>query len=158
MKYRHNYPIPVAAARAGFSTAAGYRLAGDPRLPSQKPSPRGRRRPYPLADIFETEIIPLLSASPGLRAVAVFEGRAAKRIDQRRHPELDAGVRRTMERRIRAWRAVHGPEQEVIFRQTHAPGRIGLSDFTAMADLGVTVAGVPLDHLLYHFRLPWPGF
>ena len=27
-----------------------------------------------------------------------------------------------------------------------------------MADLSVSVAGVPLDHLLYHFRLPWSGF
>ncbi len=105
-----------------------------------------------MATIFEAEIVPLLAASPGLRAAAVFEEM------QRRHPELDAGVRRTMERRIRAWRAVHGPEQEVMFRQTHQPGRMGLSDFTDMADLGVTVANVPLDHLLYHFRLPWSGF
>ena len=52
-----------------------------------------------------------------------------------------ASVRRTLERRIRAWRAVHGPEQEVIFRQDHAPGRLGLSDFTAMGELGVTIAG-----------------
>jgi hypothetical protein len=152
MKFRHTDPIPVAAARAGFSTAKGYRLAGDPRLPSQRQEPRGRRRPDPLAALFEAEIVPLLTASPGLRAIAVFEEM------QRRHPELDAGVRRTMERRIRAWRAVHGPEQEVIFRQTQVPGRMGLSDFTDMADLGVTVAGVRLDHLLYHFRLPWSGF
>jgi hypothetical protein len=152
MKFRHTDPIPVAAARAGFSTATGYRLAEDPRRPSQRQEPRGRRRPDPLAALFEAEIVPLLTASPGLRAIAVFEEM------QRRHPELDAGVRRTMERRIRAWRAVHGPEQEVIFRQTQVPGRMGLSDFTDMADLGVTVAGVPLDHLLYHFRLPWSGF
>jgi hypothetical protein len=152
MKFRHNNPIPIAAARAGFSAATGYRLAQDPRPPSQRQNPRGRRRPDPLADIFEAEIVPLLTASPGLRAVAVFEEM------QRRHPDLDAGVRRTMERRIRAWRAVHGPEQEVIFRQTHMPGRMALSDFTAMADLGVSVAGAPLDHLLYHFRLPWSGF
>ena len=46
----------------------------------------------------------------------------------------------------------------MIFRQTQVPGRMGLSDFTDMADLGVTVAGVSLDHLLYHFRLPWSGF
>ena len=152
MKFRHVAPIPVAAARAGFSAATGYRLAGHPQPPSQRQEPRRRRRPDPLAALFEAEIVPLLTASPGLRAVAVFEEM------QRRHPELDAGVRRTMERRIRAWRAVHGPEQEVIFRQTHVPGRMGLSDFTDMADLGVTVAGVPLDHILYHFRLPWSGF
>jgi hypothetical protein len=102
--------------------------------------------------LFEAEIVPLLTASPGLRAVAIFEEMC------RRHPELDAGVRRTMERRVRAWRALHGPDQEVIFRQVHEPGRMGLSDFTDMADLGVTIAGEPLQHLLYHFRLPWSGF
>jgi len=39
-------------------------------------------------------------------------------------------VRRTLERRIRAWRAIHGEEQDVIFRQVQEPGRLGLSDFT----------------------------
>lgn len=27
-----------------------------------------------------------------------------------------------------------------------------------MSNLGVTIAGEPLDHLLYHFRLVWSGF
>jgi len=54
--------------------------------------------------------------------------------------------------------ALHGPEQEVIFRQVHEPGRLGLSDFTDMGHLGVTVAGVPLPHRLYHFRLAFSGF
>lgn len=76
----------------------------------------------------------------------------------RRHPELDAGVRRTLERRIRSWRALHGAEQEVIFRQTHEPGRIGLSDFTDMNAAGITIAGIALDHRLYHFRLAYSGF
>src|SRR5205085_7147711 len=51
-----------------------------------------------------------------------------------------------------------GPEQEVIFRQTLPPGRLGLSDFTDMGDLGIVVAGTPLDHRLYHFRLAYSGF
>lgn len=152
MKFRHNDGVAVAAARAGFSTATGYRLAGEPELPSQKAVPRGRRRPDPLADIFLAEIVPMLKAAPGLRAIAIFEEM------QRRHPELRPGVRRTMERRIRAWRALHGEDQEVIFRQVHEPGKMGLSDFTDMADLGVMVAGVLLDHRLYHFRLVWSGF
>jgi hypothetical protein len=84
--------------------------------------------------------------------VAIFEELC------RRHPELDGRIRRTLERRIRTWRAIHGPEQEVIFRQTHEPGRLGLSDFTEMKDEEVTIAGVPLDHRLYHFRLMWSGF
>ena len=46
----------------------------------------------------------------------------------------------------------------MIFRQIHTPGKMGLSDFTAMGKLGVTVAGAPLDHRLYHFRLAYSGF
>ena len=152
MKFRHSDGVATAAAKAGFSTASGYRIGHDPQLPSNKASVRGRRRPDPLADIFDAEVVPLLREAPGLRSVAVFEEML------RRHPDLGAGVRRTLERRIRSWRALHGEEQEVIFRQTHEPGRMGLSDFTDMADLGVHVAGAPLDHRLYHFRLVWSGF
>jgi transposase InsO family protein len=63
-----------------------------------------------------------------------------------------------MERRIRSWRALQGPERDVIFRQVHEPGRMGLSDFTDMAELGVRIAGVGVDHRLYHFRLACSGF
>jgi len=63
----------------------------------------------------------------------------------RRPPELGAGMRRTLERRIRAWRAVNGPGQEVIFRQEHPPSRMGLSDFTDVSDLRGTIAGQPLS-------------
>lgn len=94
----------------------------------------------------------MLTAAPELRAVAIFEEM------QRRHPDLPDGTRRTLERRIRAWRALHGANQDVIFRQVHEPGRMGLSDFTDMADLGVTIAGIQLDHRLYHFRLAYSGF
>lgn len=152
MKLRQDHPIETAAAKAGLSRATGYRIVQDPRLPSQRDRPRERRRPDPLEHIFDAEVVPLLQAAPGLRAVAVFEEML------RRHPELPPGIRRTLERRIRAWRALHGEDREVIFRQVHEPGRLGLSDFTDMGALGVTVAGQPLDHLLYHFRLPWSGF
>jgi hypothetical protein len=77
---------------------------------------------------------------------------------RRRHPEIGAGVRRTLERRIRAWRALNGAEQDVVFRQEHPPGRLGLSDFTDMGDHSVNIAGVPLDHRLYHFRLAFSGW
>ncbi len=152
MKHRQNDPVPLAAAKSGFSQATGYRLGQEPQLPSQRDSERGRRRPDPLAHIFDSEIVPLLQAAPGLRAVAIYEEIC------RRHPDLDRGIRRTMERRIRTWRAIHGADQEVIFRQIHEPGQMGLSDFTNMGDIHVAIAGVPLDHRLYHFRLMWSGF
>ena len=152
MQFRKSDPAAVAAAKAGFSPATAYRLAKDPRLPSQKKAPRARRRPDPLESVWDSEVVPMLKAAPGLRPIGVLEEL------RRRHPELGAGVRRTLERRIRNWRAIHGPEQEVIFRQEHPPGRMGLSDFCDMRNLNVSVAGVPLDHRLYHFRLPFSGF
>ncbi len=152
MKLRRTNPIVKAAAKAGFSSATAYRIEQDPQPPSQKAAARERRRPDPLVAVWESEIVPLLRGAPGLRPIAVFEEML------RRHPELGAGVRRTLERRVRAWRAQHGPEREVIFRQVHEPGRLGLSDFTDMAGLGVTIAGEPLPHRLYHFRLAWSGF
>jgi len=152
MKFRQDNSIEVAAAKASISRATGYRIEQDPRLPSQKKQPRERRRPDPLEHIFDAEVVPLLKTAPGIRAVAIYQEML------RRHPDLHEGIRRTLERRIRSWRAIHGEEQEVIFRQTHEPGRLGLSDFTDMSSLGVTIAGGPLDHLLYHFRLVWSGF
>jgi len=152
MNFRRSDSLQAAAAKAAFSTASAYRLEADPRLPSQKQTSRIRRRPDPLAGIFDEEVVPMLREAPGLRAVAIFEELL------RRYPDLSPKVRRTLERRVRAWRAVHGPEQEVIFRQVHKPGRLGLSDFTDMNDLAITVSGIPLDHRLYHFRLVYSGF
>lgn len=152
MTNRHTDDTTVAAAKAGFSTATGYRIEADPRLPSQKKVPRGRRRPDPLVDIWDSAILPILKASPGIRAIAVV-GEI-----RRRHPEISPGIRRTLERRMRAWRALAGPEQDVMFRQEHPPGRMGLSDFTDTSTLGITVAGHVLEHRLYHFRLAFSGF
>ena len=152
MSLRQREAAGIAAAKAGFSAASAYRIERDPRLPSQKKAPRGRRRPDPLAAVWDSEVVPLLHSVPDLRPIAVFEE------IQRRHAEIGTGVRRTLERRIRAWRALNGAERDVIFRQEHPPGRLGLSDFTDMRDLGVGIAGVVLDHRLYHFRLAFSGW
>ena len=104
--------------------------------------PRRRRRraadggPIRWPRFGTAEIVPILKAAPGIRAIAVLEE------IRRRHPEISPGIRRTLERRMRAWRALAGPEQDVIFRQEHPPGRLGLSDFTDTSVLGITIAGV----------------
>ena len=152
MKSRLTVKKPAADAQAEISLRTAYRIENEPRLPSQMPRPRGRRRPDPLIAIFDIEIVPMLEAAPDLRPIAIFEEM------QRRHPEVPDGVRRTMERRIRQWRAMNGKDRDVIFRQVQEPGRLGLSDFTEMGDLAVRVAGADLDHRLYHFRLACSGF
>ena len=59
---------------------------GDPLPPTRESKPRGRRRPDPLADIFETDVVPILENRPGIRPVGVFEEL------MRRHPGLGPGV------------------------------------------------------------------
>ncbi|RPI39747.1 MAG: IS21 family transposase, partial [Betaproteobacteria bacterium] len=73
MKHKLTEGLPRAAARAGLSVATAYRIEQDSRLPSQKKTPRGRRRPDPLAEIFDAEVVPLLKGASGIRPVAVLE-------------------------------------------------------------------------------------
>jgi hypothetical protein len=152
MDLRHQHSQRIAAAKAGFSERTARRIDRDPRLPSQKKPARRpwRTREDPLAEVRQPVIVPLLEAAPGLRAVTILEELA------RRYPDRDWDrARRTLERR---WKARHGPDKEVIFRQDHAPGRRGLSDLTDASSLGITVAGAPLDHRLSHFALAYSGW
>ena len=92
MRFRRSDTPAAAAAKASFSTATAYRIENHPGRPSQNKTTRGRRRPDPLAGIFDEEVVPMLQASPQLRPVALFEEL------RRRHPQLAPGVRRTLER------------------------------------------------------------
>jgi hypothetical protein len=155
MQFRRHDMQRRAAARAGISERTARRIERDPRAPSQKAASQARSRQVadPLDGLWQTDILPLLQSSPGLRPVTLLEEM------RRRHPDRDwPRLRRTLERRLRAWRGLYGPEREVIFRQVHPPGQQGLSDFTDMAELGVSVAGEALRHRLYHFALACSGW
>ena len=75
--------------------------------------------------------------------------------DRNHYPD---GQLRTLQRRLKHWRATEGPPKEVFFTQNHEPGRLCASDFTHMAELGVTIAGEPFDHLVYHFVLTYSNW
>jgi transposase len=143
----------VAAARAGISERSARRLAAAAGLPSQRRKPRGRTRSDPLAGLWDEIIMPMLRQVPLLRATTVMEEIG------RDHPgRLDERHLRTLQRRIAHWRATEGPEREIIFRQDHPPGYQSLCDFTEPASFEVTIAGVPFDHLLFHFWLAFSGW
>jgi hypothetical protein len=77
---------------------------------------------------------------------------------QRQYPgKFNEPVLRTLQRRIKQWKAIQGPAKEVMFRQIHQPGSLGVSDFTHPKDIKVTINGVPFEHIFYHFRLPYSG-
>ncbi len=95
----------------------------------------------------------MLEAAPGLRPITLLDELA------RRYPDrVGRSFRRTLERRVAVWKALNGDANDVIFPQVQQPGRMGLSDFTDVNDLGVMVGGQPLEHRLYHFALACSGF
>jgi len=64
---------------------------------------------------------PLLAKDSALQAVTL------RHHLQGAHPLAfpDDRIRRTLERRVRQWRALSGPEHCIIFRQTPEPGYMG---------------------------------
>jgi hypothetical protein len=78
---------------------------------------------------------------------------------QRHYPgQYGPSALRTLQRRMRQWRAARGSEREGYFAQEHPPGRQGLSDFTDAGELGITIADVPFAHRLYQFALAHSGW
>ena len=78
---------------------------------------------------------------------------------QRRQPgRFQDGQLRTLQRRVKRWRALAGRPKEVFFEQRYEPGALGQSDFTYMTALEIRIQGQPFDHLLYHFVLPYSNW
>jgi hypothetical protein len=146
--------LAVAAAKSGMSekTARRYRDLG--RLPEQvRPRHDWRTRPDPFEGGAWEEVRAHLVREPGLEARTLFE------VLQRQYPGRFAdGQLRTLQRRVKIWRALEGPPREVYFPQVHEPGRLGESDFTHMTSLGVTLAGRSFEHLIYHFVLTYSNW
>jgi hypothetical protein len=143
----------IAAAKAGMNekTARKYLRAGC--LPSElKVERHWRTRKDSFEDVWP-EIEAQLSANPGLEAQTVFMAL------QRKYPDRFAdGQLRTLQRKVKHWRATEGPAQEVYFVQEHRPGELCESDFTHLTELDVTIDGQPFPHLLYHFVLTYSNW
>ena len=148
MKIRKSKSQVLAAAKAGISERSARRIESSVTLPSQNPRRYWRSRADPFAQVWESEVVPLLQRAPKLMAITLL------RKLQDDHPDrFPDGMLRTLQRHIRHWRALEGPPKEVFFPQEHAPGHRGLSDFTAMGELRITIADAPFVHILYHFVL-----
>jgi hypothetical protein len=138
----------LAAAKAGMDPKTARDYLRDQRLPSERKADRTwRTRPDPFTGVWD-EIREQVTANPGLEAKTLFEAL------QRKYPgQFADGKLRTLQRRLKHWRATDGPEREVFFAQQHVAGRLGQSDFTHMNELGITIGGQSFPHMLYHFVL-----
>src|SRR5580700_3937372 len=139
--------LKKAAMKAGMDRKSARKYRDHDQLPRACQPRTWRTRPDPLALVWP-ELEVMLQRQPGLQAVTLLQWL------QGVYPgSYPSSIRRTLERRVRRWRAQHGPAKEVYFAQVHEPGRLGASDFTRMNSLDVTIAGEPFDHLVYHFVL-----
>lgn len=152
-QHRNKLTQVAAAAKTGISERSARRIEHMDALPSQRPLRNWRTRGDPLMHVWDAEIVPLLQSDVQLNAVTLLEE------IQRRYPgQYGSDVLRTLQRRMRQWRATHGAEREVYFAQEHPPGRQGLSDFTVADDLLVEITGVAFPHRLYQFAMAHSGW
>ena len=154
MKYRQKQStLTQAAAKAGMDrkTAGKYLQSG--KLPSQMKKPHTwRTRQDPFEEVWE-EVKEKLGDNPGFEALTLFE------YLQRKYPgKFSDGQLRTLQRRIKVWRATEGPGREVFFSQKHIPGELCQSDFTDMSKMRITICSQPFSHLLYHFVLTYSNW
>jgi len=145
--------LGLAAAKAGMDekTARKYRSLG--KLPHEvKVEHSWRTREDPFEEVW-AGVEEKLRINPRLEAKTLFEDL------QRRNPgRFGDGQLRTLQRRVKIWRALQGPPREVYFPQVHKAGELCQSDFTSMNSLGVTIQRQPFEHLLYHFVLTYSNW
>jgi hypothetical protein len=145
--------LSVAAAKSGMSESTARKYLRHRRLSSQVKAERAwRTREDPFEEDW-SEVQLKLEINPGLESKTLFEWL------QRSSPgRYSDGQLRTLQRRIKQWRALAGPAKEVFFDQHHKPGELCESDFTHMSGLGITINSVPFNHLIYHFVLTYSNW
>lgn len=150
LKMAEGKTIEAAAAVADMSARSAHNWKAGP-LPSQaKKSRHWRTRLDPFGGVWEADIVPLLERDDAgaLEATTILSELG------RRHGErFDERHLRTLQRRVRDWRALLGPGKEVFFEQEHVPGREAAIDFTDCSTLRVSIAGQFFAHLLFQFIL-----
>jgi hypothetical protein len=145
--------IGQAAMKADMDRKTARRYVATGKLPSERAQPRWwRTRRDPFAEDWPT-VAAMLAATPTLEAQTVLELLIAKQPERYNETHL-----RTLQRRIRRWRAEYGPQREVWFSQAHRPGEAAQTDFTSTGELGVTIGGQRFAHLLCVTVLPYSNW
>ena len=145
--------LGASALRAGMhrNTARRYMELGS--LPSETKEPRSwRTREDPFVEDWPA-IVERLEAAPELESKALFEHLIAECPGRYQEGQL-----RTLQRRVKQWRAEHGPPKEILLPQSHRAGEAMQTDFTWGGGLGVTIGGEAFEHLLCQSVLPYSNW
>lgn len=141
-----------AAYIAEISPRTGQRIEAGTHQPNRGRLQEQRTVPDPLAGVWEDELEPMLHRDPRLQPMSLYE------YLQENYPGQYPQVLRTVQRRVRTWKALYGPSPEVMFELRHEPGMQGFSDFTQLKGIPITIAGEAFEHLIYHYRLGYSGW
>jgi hypothetical protein len=152
MSYRTKQSQVQAAAKAGISQRSARRIEKDERQTNKGPRQYSTRKD-PFNGLFEKHLIPLLKENPALQPITLLDV-----LNDKATGQFDKSHLRTLQRRVKRWRVKEGPEQEVIFLQRHTPGDMGISDYTWMNKLNITLNGNEFKHKVYHYRLVYSGW
>ena len=151
-EYRRTKKVGKAAMKAGMDrkTASKYLQGGSP------PNYAGERTWRTREDPFEGDwpgIERKLKMDGELEAATLFE--ELERVFPGRYRP---GQLRTLQRRVKRWKAQNGPEKEIWFPQEHRPGEILETDWTDMATLGVRIGGKAFAHKICHSVLTYSNW
>jgi hypothetical protein len=151
MKYSKTHSLTTAAAKAGMDvkTARKYLRKNQNNHSSQIKKRLWRTREDAFDEVWP-EISSMLNHSPGLHGKTLMIWLIRNNSDK-----FNMSMLRSLQRRIKDWRVVDGPDKEIIFRQTLIPGRQSQSDCTVMNSLNITIAGKAFPHMLFHWMLPF---
>ena len=142
----------AAAARAEISVSSAYRIEQG-KITGDKVAREWRTRKDAFSGVWSSVILPKIELHPNLMAITILE-----KLQEEYPGEYPDKLLRTLQRRIKKWRAMYGAEKEVIFKQEHSPGRMGISDFTVLKGTEIRIGGEVFCHILYHFRLSYSGW
>lgn len=128
----------ASAAAADISLRTSQRIDAGEHQPQRGQPRHWRTRADPLAEVWESELLPLLEKAPALEpnTLLLHLEEISPGRDWLRH-EL------TLQRRVEQWKALSGPAKEVMFLQEHRPGVMGFSDCTLLKSEPVTIRGCP---------------
>jgi hypothetical protein len=143
----------IAADAVGISVRSAQRIERGDHQPQDHQGRHWRTRADPLADVWDSVLVPMLQKAPQLDPQTLL-----LHLEEIRPGQEWYRRKRTLQRRVEQWRALHGPAQDVMFLQEHRAGVLGISDFTLLKGAPITIGGVVLEHRLFHFRLPFSGW
>ena len=137
----------VSAAKADISERSGRTIDNNEHWSQKDKKRTWKTRKDPFEEVWEKDVVPMLKSGVDQATFLLEE------LQEKYNDKFFDSMIRTLQRRIERWKALFGPDKEVMIRQIHEPGELGISDFTHPKDIKVTINGKELGNKSFSIRL-----